>query len=153
MAKISNNTNIFFASRKSAGLTREQASNCMGCMSVDRLEKIENERISAHPDDVLLMAKHYKDPALRRQYCSTLCPLGTGFLRPIQAKSLSQITLEMLASLNALEVQKNRLIEITVDGQITEDEYKDFNKIREQLEQISASVDSLKLWIEKMEME
>ena len=64
-------------------------------------------------------------------------------------KELSQITLEMLASLNSLEKEKNRLIEITADGRITEDEFHDFNMIRDQLNKISHSVNSLQLWLEK----
>ena len=55
----------------------------------------------------------------------------------------------MLASLNSLEKEKNRLIEITVDGQISEDEIKDFEKIQEQLSQISMAIDSLQLWVQK----
>ena len=64
-------------------------------------------------------------------------------------KTLSQITLEMLASLNTLDKEKNRLIEITVDGEITEDELEDFEKIKSQLAQISMAIDSLQLWVQK----
>ena len=62
-------------------------------------------------------------------------------------KELSQITLEMLASLNALAQKKDRLIEITVDGKITADEIPDFLSIQKQLEQMSLIIDSLQLWI------
>ena len=55
----------------------------------------------------------------------------------------------MLASLNSLDKEKNRLIEITVDGQISEDEIRDFEKIQEQLSQISMAIDSLQLWVQK----
>ena len=64
-------------------------------------------------------------------------------------KELSQITLEMLASLNALAKKKDRLIEITVDGRITEDEVPDFLSIQRQLEQMSLIIDSLQLWIKQ----
>lgn len=64
-------------------------------------------------------------------------------------KELSQITLEMLASLNAMEKEKNRLIEITVDGHIAPEEMKDFEKIQEQLAQIAMAIDSLQLWVQK----
>ena len=67
----------------------------------------------------------------------------------VKIKELSQITLEMLASLNALEKEKNRLIEITVDGVISEDEINDFQKIQEQLGQISLAIDFFQLWVEK----
>lgn len=67
----------------------------------------------------------------------------------VKFKELSQITLEMLASLNALEKEKNRLIEITVDGVISTDELKDFEKTQHQLAQISMAIDSLQLWVQK----
>jgi hypothetical protein len=67
----------------------------------------------------------------------------------IKLKDLSQITLEMLASLNAMEKEKNRLIEITVDGKITPEEMTDFEKIQDQLAQIAMAIDSLQLWVQK----
>ena len=68
-------------------------------------------------------------------------------------KDLSQITLEMLASLNTLNRDKDRLIEITVDGQISADELDDFHKIQAQLSQISQAIDSLQLWVQKAIMD
>ena len=44
---------------------------------------------------------------------------------------------------------KNIFIDITADGEISEEELSDFKRIKEKLEQISSTVDSLKLWIEK----
>ena len=65
-------------------------------------------------------------------------------------KDLSQIVLEMLASLNSMGRQKDRLIEITVDGKITGDELEDFIRIQEELEGISLAVETLQLWSEQM---
>lgn len=65
-------------------------------------------------------------------------------------KELSQIVLETLASLNSISEKRNRLIEITVDGKITDDEIKDFISIKKELENISMTIDSLKLWTELM---
>ena len=68
----------------------------------------------------------------------------------IKVKDLSQITLEMLASLNSIQKEKDRLIEITVDGKISGDELADFIAIQEQLEKISIAVETLQLWSERM---
>jgi hypothetical protein len=68
-------------------------------------------------------------------------------------KNLSQIVLEVLASLNTLDQQKNRLVEITVDGEITEDEKTDFMKIRNELKEIAMSVEAMQMWVEKTIME
>ena len=55
----------------------------------------------------------------------------------------------MIASLNAMNKEKERLIEITADGEITDDELRDFNNIKEQLSRISVSIETLKLWVDK----
>lgn len=45
---------------------------------------------------------------------------------------------------------KKGLIEITVDGKITDDELADFVHIQEELEKISIAVETLQLWCERM---
>ena len=135
--------------RENAELTRETAAELMGYVSADRIEKIESERSFPHPEEILAMSKAYKAPDLCNYYCSHECPIGQEFVPEVKIKDLSQITLEMLASLNALEHEKNRLIEITVDGAITEDEMEDFEKIQSQLSQIAMAIDSLQLWVQK----
>ena len=143
------NKNIYQTSREEAGYTRESAAELLEFISSDRIEKIESERSLPHPDEILAMADAYKNPSLCNYYCSHECPIGQEYVPEVQFKELSQITLEMLASLNSLEKEKNRLIEITVDGQISDDEIKDFEKIQEQLSQISMAIDSLQLWVQK----
>ena len=46
--------------------------------------------------------------------------------------------------------KQERLIEITADGIIQEDEIKDFVEIQEELEKISITVETLQLWVEQM---
>lgn len=53
----------------------------------------------------------------------------------------------MLAALNNLAKRKERLVEITVDGKITEDEISDFVVIQEELDKMSLIIDSLNLWV------
>lgn len=143
------NKNIYQQSRENASLTREAAAEKLEFISASKIEKIEYEKTLPHPEEVLAMAKCYKDPSLCNYYCSHECPIGQEYVPEVSFKELSQITLEMLASLNALEKEKNRLIEITVDGVISEDELNDFKKIQTQLSQISLAIDSLQLWVEK----
>ena len=53
----------------------------------------------------------------------------------------------MLSALNSLDKQKDRLIEITADGQVSDDELPDFVKIQKELDQIDLTVESLKVWV------
>ena len=63
--------------------------------------------------------------------------------------SLSQIVLEILSSLNSLQKGKERLIEISIDGVIADSEIPDFITIQKELDNISITVNALKLWAEK----
>ena len=143
------NKNPYQISREELGLTRDGAEGLLQYISADRIEKIESGRSLPHPEEILTMAECYKNPALCNYYCSHECPIGQEHVPEIKLKDLSQITLEMLASLNAMEKEKNRLIEITVDGKIAPEEMTDFEKIQDQLAQIAMAIDSLQLWVQK----
>ena len=72
------------------------------------------------------------------------------YVPEIKIKDLSQVILEMLASLNSMQKRQERLIEITADGVIANDELEDFIHIQEELERISVTVETLQLWTERM---
>ena len=136
--------------REELGLTRERASETLGWISQERIEKIESEKSLPHPDEVLAMSVAYKSPGLCNYYCANVCPIGQQYVPEIKVKDLSQIVLEMLASLNSMQKKKERLIEITVDGEVSKDELEDFIYIQEELERISIAVETLQLWSERM---
>ena len=144
------NKNIYQSTREALNLTREAASDLLVTMSPERIEKIENERSMPHPDEVLLMSDQYKQPGLCNYYCANQCPIGQQYVPEIKIKDLSQIVLETIASLNAMQKKKERLIEITVDGRIAGDELADFVYIQQELEKISIAVETLQLWCERM---
>lgn len=152
MARVSTkeNKNIYQLTREGLKLSREAASELLESVPPERIEKIENERSLPHPDEVLVMSDKYKQPSLCNYYCANQCPIGQEYVPEIKVKDLSQIVLEMLASLNAVGKQKDRLIEITADGKISGDELEDFIFIQEELERISITVETLQLWSERM---
>lgn len=107
------NQTRYLTSRENANLSRAAASEVLGFVSEDRIERIEYEKSDPYPEEILAMAESYKDPELCNYYCSTKCPIGQKYVPKLKMKTLSQITLEILASLNAMKKEKNRLIEIT----------------------------------------
>ena len=144
------NKNQFQLCREGMGLSREKASELLGWISPERIEKIENEKSLPHPDEVLAMSEEYKVPRLCNYYCANLCPIGQEYVPEVKVKDLSQIVLEMLSSLNSVRKKQERLIEITADGEITNDEVEDFVNIQQELERISLTVETLQLWSERM---
>ena len=145
---IKEDKNIYFQSREEAGLTRAQASEIMGFISESRIEKIESEKTTVQPEDVVAMAEAYKKPSLCNYYCSHECRIGEAYVPEIKLSSLAEISLGILSSINSLNQQKDRLIEIASDGKINEDEVTDFLLIQSRLEKLSLSIDSVKLWLE-----
>ena len=145
---IKENKNIYFESREEAGLTRAQASELIGTISESRLEKLETGKTALYPEDVVDMAAAYKKPELCNYYCTHECRIGKDTAVPeVKVSTLSEIVLSMLSALNSLNSQQVRLIDITADGVISDDELPDFVQIQHQLDQIDSTVESLKLWI------
>lgn len=136
--------------REELGLSREKASELLETIAPERIEKIESERSLPRPDEVLIMAEKYKTPSLCNYFCARQCPIGQQYAPEIRNSGLSDIVLKMLASLNAMDRKKERLIEIAADGTISKDEIDDFVRIQKELERISVTVETLQLWVEKM---
>ncbi len=136
-----------------AGMTRDEAVEATG-INFDRLEKIENARLKKiYPDEVVTMAECYRYPELRSYFCSHDCAIGlANDEQEVKEKELSQIAVETLTSLSKLENNKDRLLEIIEDGEISDDELKDFEYIKSTMKKIAQAVDSFQLWLEKAEM-
>ena len=147
-ASVKENKTIYQRAREACGMTRAEASEKMQFVTDSRIEKIENEKTTAAPDEVMAMAKAYGKPELCNHYCTHECAIGEEWVPPIREKPIEAIVLEMLDTLNNLEKGRNRLIEITSDGVIHDDQIEDFVHIRAQLERMRSVVDSLRLWFD-----
>ncbi len=143
------NKNIYQLCREERGLTREKASESMVGISASRIEKIEYELQEPTPYDVVQMADCYRRPDLCNYFCSHKCEIGNRYVPEIEVSELPNIILETIASLNEINPLTGRLIQITRDGKISDDEIKDFAYISKKLDEVSLAVDSLNLWIDK----
>lgn len=145
---------IYKKTRKKHDFTRDEvcdeASLLNKPIQIERLERIENGKFAITPDEVMLLAEIYGEPTLCNHYCSNECPIGEKYVPEIKVKDLTQIVLEMLSSLNSMKKSQERLIEITADGIIDDDEISDFVYIQKELERISITVETLQLWVEQM---
>lgn len=152
MGKMStrSNKNIYQLTREALGLSREQASTLLETISPEKIAKIETEKMLPAPDEVMTMAIKYKKPELCNYYCAHECAIGKQYVPEVKVKDLSSLVLEMLASLNSMRRKQERLIEISADGKISNDEIDDFINIQNELEHISMTVEALQLWCEKM---
>ena len=145
---------IYKETRKRHGLTRDEvcdkAAELDFPLQPERLERIENGKFSITPEEIMLLSKIYGEPTLCNHFCANECPIGKKYVPEVEVKDLSQIILEMLFSLNSMKNSQERLIEITSNGQINDDEIRDFVSIQRKLEQLSITIESLQLWVEQM---
>ena len=147
-ASTKENKTIYQKFREACGMTRAEASEAMQFVTDSRIEKIENEKTTAAPEEVMAMAQAYKRPELCNYYCRHECAIGREWVPEIREKPIEAIVLEMLDTLNNLEKDRDRLIEITSDGVIHDDQIADFVRVRAQLERMRSVVDSLRLWFD-----
>jgi transcriptional regulator with XRE-family HTH domain len=145
------NKNIYQQAREDANLTRaavEEVTN--GVLYASRIEKIENGTLNAHPEDVTLMAEIYNKPELCNYFCTNECQIGKKYVPEVQTiHNLPQITMELLSNLDSLNRDKERIIDITADGKIADDEKEDFALFQQHLSDMSLAIETLKLWAEK----
>ena len=140
--------------RNKKNLSRDEVCNIAvdnkrGPLDITRLSRIETGKFPIHRDEVLLLADIYNEPTLCNYYCSNECEIGKLYVPKVEAQGLEKSILEIIASLNKVQKQQERLIEITADGTIDEGETSDFKQIRDELERISIAVEALQLWTEK----
>ena len=107
------NKTVYQLAREELDLSREKASE-LTSLEPYRIERIENEKMEETPWDVVSMAEAYKKPELCNYYCAHKCPIGEKFVPEVPLKDLSQVVLELLASLNAMQKRKDLLIEISL---------------------------------------
>lgn len=139
--------NVFIKLRKEAGLSRADADEILEGITAERLERIENEKMLPAPEDINAMVKGYNAPSLWNYYCSNCCQIGRERrIKQLDDKDLFQIVIETLSTLNTINDERNRLVDIVSDGKIDDSEMERFLNIKKQLEAMSQTVESLNLW-------
>lgn len=135
--------------RENCGFTRSEAIDFMTTISEDRLERIENNKIRVHPEDIVELAEAYKEPELCNWYCHEMCGIGRRIVPKLEQMDLSRATLDIMNRINDLNSKKDRMVALAADGQITPDERQEFTNIYNQLDQLASTVESLKVWVRK----
>jgi len=128
--------------------SREGAAELLG-VSVSSLADYELGNTKVIPvDKIVLMADLYNAPELKAWYCTSECPIGESFPMPSSdLATVERTTLNLLKQLRQDDVEKVRekLIDITADGVISEDERVDLADILEYLDKLIKAAGELRL--------
>ena len=145
---VKENKNIYQQSREDKNLSREAAAELLTFVSADRIEKIESGKSEPHPDEVLAMERGYENPELSNYYCTHECPIGMKYVQKAELKELPQLTVELLSALHAMELERDQLIDISVDGRVNSFERKEFDVILQKLSALDRAIRGMRIWIE-----
>lgn len=155
---IKENKNVYQEARDELGWSREKAADEIlkiengryGYVDKYKLVKIEEESIKIQPDDIVALSKAYNKPELRNYYCCHQCDIGAiDAPEVIYKDNVHEILVNMAITLESVNAKKTRLMEILADGKVDDAEMVDLNKILEELEKISMTVEAIQLWCEK----
>jgi len=150
---------IYHTVRQELGYSRGEAADLIAAVDggkyigidENRLGKMERGTVKVQPDDVVALSKAYNRPELRNYYCCHECEIGKMDAPEVEFDvGIHEILVNMAVSLRKVNHNKIRLMEILEDGVLSEDEKSDFDRIYEELETISTTVEALQLWCEKM---
>ena len=136
---------MFKDARKVVGLSLQEAA--FRCHIGSRtLVNYEAGITNTPPEVALQMAEVYGDPALTARYCAEYCPIGQVHAQTVEERDLAGAVLGLIKECNDVRTIRNRLIEITEDGIITEDEIPDFEWAMDELLDLERRITTLKLW-------
>lgn len=156
---IKENKNVYQEARDELGWSREKAADEIlkiengryGYVDKYKIVKIEEESIKIQPEDIVALSKAYNKPELRNYYCCHQCDIGAiDAPEVIYKDNVHEILVNMAISLESVNAKKTRLMEILADGKVDAAEIADLNKILEELEKISMTVEAIQLWCEKV---
>lgn len=128
--------------------SRDGAAELLGYASASTISDWELGISIPTPDAVLKMADLYNAPELVNAFCKSMCPLGYD-LPEVSICNLDRITIETLSALQGIDSTKDKLLEITSDGIISEQEKPVLAEILDKLDRINKVSSNLKLWIQK----
>ena len=147
---IQEKENYLLAARNKLNWSRKEASDATGnLISEDKLRRLETEsNKTVDPEDVLLLAEAYGDPALIHYYCREACPIGRKLNGPREAFSgdVSHIMLNVLHSLNELQAREGQMVRIFRDEKLDDSERKDFEAILTEMKELKRQIEALQLW-------
>ena len=117
-----------------------------------RLVKIEEETVKIQPEDIVALSKAYNMPELRNHYCTHQCDIGRIDAPEVVYDNVHEILVNMSVTLESVNAQKMRLMEILADCKVDQTEMADLDRILDELEKISMTIEAIQLWCEKMKI-
>ncbi len=143
----------FNAAKKDSTFTsREKTSRRLG-IERSRLARIELGIITPYAEEILVMAKNYDAMYLADSYCENICPIGKQRVlaslanSPAANESLERLALGFLSSVQSIDDITEKLINISKDGSVSNNEFESFHEVLVSMNSLSQNIKNIKEWI------
>lgn len=134
--------NIYQKAREVAGYTQERAAELID-ISVESIRAYESGRRVPPNDVVAKMVEIYDARYLAFQHLKNSVPMAREFLPNIEVRDIPEAMLRLQKEVTDFIKCRDELIDITCDGQITDDERPRFDAIMKELNDIVDAIASL----------
>ncbi len=140
---LSEDINIYKSARENADITQEKAAELLD-ISVESVRAYELDKRFPPENVVLKMVDIYNDKILAYNHMQATLQIASELLPRITITELPQAVLRLLAEVQKLTDEKDRLVEIACDGIIDDTERIDFNNILSQLDNLHLAIIQMK---------
>lgn len=137
-----------FNNKDESYYSREKAAEKLH-ISVASLARYETNESEPNPEVVYNMSQVFKDPNLRRKYCSTCCMIGKEDHPYSIPKTLFESGYGLINANRVLETFKNELFEVLADGIVDKDEITKLKELLPQLKDVRNLINDIEIEIEK----
>lgn len=138
--------NPYVQARKEADMIQQDAARETGIhrTTIARLEGDEETREIPTQNQVVLMSKAYLSPRIRNFYCYHDCPIG-GRLEPLDIHNSAVVSLMLISSLLYSGDLNKQLRNMLADGEIKENEERQFQASLTKLLDLSRQAETMVL--------
>lgn len=113
------------------------------------LTKYETGILPVPHEVVVIMSELYNEPSLSNYYCTSECPIGKKYGTKLDKKEITVVVLQIMQNFRRVEKAKEKLLDITADGIISQEEVTDLQEILRYFGKIEKTIAELKLWANK----
>ena len=145
---------VFYKARMAAKERNEMLSSREGAaevMGIDRtrLARIELGTLIPYPEEVVMMADSYNAPEIMNHYCTTECPIGKRMIPEAGLEQLDRMTIKILSAVGGVSDVGNIILGVVNDGQVSQEEIPQLEKVLNQLQDVAKSATELQIWMDK----
>jgi transcriptional regulator with XRE-family HTH domain len=140
---------MYEQARLQTGLSRETAAFALHIGS-RTLYGYEKGLVPVPPEVVVEMSREYGCPELPEDHCAVNCPIGQVTACKLRTMPLPEAAMQFLKEFGDVKRRTDRIIDVTCDGRIDEEELAEFREIWREILELEYAIGNFKRQVIRM---